>query len=89
MILTKSKAKIGPRDHGRKMSLKAFEFAQVENGWLCELARGYLVMTEVTYYYHGMQIMAIHAILGSKEMQIADSRIGERPPRRFVGIHSK
>ncbi|MFL5242055.1 MAG: Uma2 family endonuclease [Gemmataceae bacterium] len=85
MVLTKSKAKIGPRDHGRKMPLKAFEFAEVENGWLCELARGYLVVTEVANYYHGMQIMAInrllwlydaahpgavHAILGSMECKL-------------------
>ena len=32
MILTKSKTKIGPYDHGRKMSLKAFEFAETEEG---------------------------------------------------------
>ena len=30
-----------------KMSLKGFEFAQVEEGYLCELARGYLVVSEV------------------------------------------
>src|ERR1700733_5727752 len=29
------KTKIGRRHHGRKMSLKAFEFAQVEEGYLC------------------------------------------------------
>jgi Uma2 family endonuclease len=63
MILAKTKAKIGPRHHGRKMSLKAFEFAQVEDGWLCELARGYLVVSEVANYYHGMQIIAINRLL--------------------------
>ena len=63
MILTKTKAKIGPQHHGRKMSLKAFEFATVEEGWLCELARGYVVVSEVANYYHGMQIVAIHALL--------------------------
>ena len=60
MILTKSKTKIGIRDHGRKMSLKAFEFAKVEDGLLCELAKGYLVVSEVANYFHGMQIIAIH-----------------------------
>src|ERR1051325_8867712 len=34
MILTKAKTKIGRRDHGRKMSLKAFEFVETEEGWL-------------------------------------------------------
>ena len=47
MILTKSKAKIGPQDHGRTMSLKAFEFVQVKEGYLYELARGYIVVSEV------------------------------------------
>jgi Uma2 family endonuclease len=83
MILTKTK--IGPHHHGRKMSLKAFEFAQVEDGWLSELARGYVVVSEVANYYHGMQIIAInrqlwafdaanpgriHAILGSMECKL-------------------
>ena len=85
MILTKTKTKIGPRQHGRKMSVKGFEFAQVEDGYLCELARGYLVVSEVANYYHGMQIIAInrllwaydathpdtiHAILGSLECKL-------------------
>jgi Uma2 family endonuclease len=67
------------------MSLKAFEFAAIEDGWLCELARGYLVVSEVANYYHGMQIIAInrplwaydaahpgtiHAILGSLECKL-------------------
>src|SRR5258707_13186504 len=60
MILTKIKTKLGPQHHGRKMSLKAFEFAKVEEGWLCELARGYVVVSEVANYYHGMQILAIN-----------------------------
>jgi len=85
MILTKAKAIIGPGHHGHKMSLKAFEFAKVEEGWLCELARGYLVVSEVANDFHGMQIIAInralrlydvmhpgtiHAILGSLECKL-------------------
>jgi len=85
MIVAKPKAKIGPYDHGRKMSLKAFEFAKVEEGWLAELARGYLVVSEVANYYHGMQILtiteplhiyraihpeSIHAIFGSMECKV-------------------
>ena len=65
MILTKAKTKIGPQHHGRKMSLKAFEFAQVEEGYLYELARGYIVVSEVANYYHGMQIVAINRLLWS------------------------
>lgn len=85
MILAKPRTKIGPYDHGRKMSLKAFEFVQVEDGWLAELARGYLVVSEVANWVHGMQILAIkrplhiydamhagtiHAILGSMECKL-------------------
>ena len=47
MILAKPKLKIGPYDHGRKMTLKAFEFAPVEDGYLYELQRGYVVVSEV------------------------------------------
>lgn len=83
MILTKKM--IGPRHHGRKMSLKAFEFAKVEDGYVAELARGYLAVSEVANYAHGMQIVAlnrvifaydalnpgvIHAILGSQECKL-------------------
>jgi len=85
MILAKAEPMIGQQHHGRKMSLKAFEFAKVEEGWLCELARGYLVVSEVANYFHGLQILAInralhlydvthpgaiHAILGSLECKL-------------------
>lgn len=65
MILSTSQAKttLGPYHHGRKMSLKAFEFAPVEEGYLAELARGYIVVSEVANYYHGMQIIAIKNVL--------------------------
>jgi hypothetical protein len=95
MIFTKTK-RIGPQQHGRKMSLKAFEFAKVEDGWLCELARGYVVVSEVANYRHGMQIMAInrplrsydathpgaiHAILGSLECKLLIPKLrSERHP---------
>jgi Uma2 family endonuclease len=50
MILTKTK--IGPQHHGRKMSLRAFDFAPIEDGWLYELARGYVVVSEVPGLAH-------------------------------------
>jgi Uma2 family endonuclease len=58
MIATK-KTKIGPRHQGRKMSLKQFEFAQVEEGRRYELARGYVVVSEVPNYLHAMQVAAL------------------------------
>jgi len=59
MIKLKTKAKVGPQHQGRKMSLRAFEFANMEDGHLYELARGYIVVSEVAGYYHGMQIEVI------------------------------
>lgn len=85
MILKKPKSKLGPYDHGRKMSMKAFEFAKVDDNCLIELARGYLVVSEVANWNHGSQIIAItdvlheykalnrgkiYAILGSQECKL-------------------
>jgi hypothetical protein len=64
MIVANTKTKLGPNDHGRKMSLKAFEFAEVEESYHVELARGYLVVSEVANYFHFMQVMAIKRVLG-------------------------
>lgn len=83
MILAKKM--IGPRHHGRKMSLKAFEFAKVDERYVAELSRGYLVVSEVANVGHGLQIACIrnhlgyfdvgnpgvaHAILGSQECKL-------------------
>ncbi|HEY3787633.1 MAG TPA: hypothetical protein VGL71_02205, partial [Urbifossiella sp.] len=67
MILTEPK--IGPRQHGRKMSLKAFEFAEVEEGFVAELARGYLVVSEIANLPHGLQIAFIRDHLGFYRLQ--------------------
>jgi Uma2 family endonuclease len=61
MILTKTK--IGPRHHGRKMSLKAFEFASTEEGRLYELARGYIVVSEVAGFPHMRRVGALRRFL--------------------------
>src|SRR5437667_14073 len=64
MILAKRKTKIGRQDHGRKMSLKAFEFAPVEDGYVYELARGYIVVSEVANLPHARQVALIRSHLG-------------------------
>jgi hypothetical protein len=63
MIVAKPNTTIGPRHHGRKMSPRAFEFAKVEDGWLAELARGYLVVSEVPSYDYAMQVATINRAL--------------------------
>ena len=67
MILTKTT--VGPRHHGRKMSLKAFEFAEVEEGYLYELARGYLVVSEVPNYPHASMTALIRDFLGRYRLE--------------------
>lgn len=63
-----AKTKLGPRHHGRRMSLKKFEFAQVEEGYRYELARGYVIVSEVPNYFHGMQVDSVHFAL--REYQV-------------------
>jgi hypothetical protein len=40
MTTIKTALKIGPHDHGRRMSLQEFEPVQVQEGYLYELSRG-------------------------------------------------
>src|SRR5262245_37887981 len=83
--MLKTKLKIGPHDHGRQMSLKLFEPAAVEEGYLYELSRGYIVVSEVPNYSHAMRLTAvrnqivvhqashpqqIHAILGTMDCKL-------------------
>jgi hypothetical protein len=65
MIVAKTKTKIGPRHHGRRMSLRDFEFAEIEEGYVAELARGYVVVSEVPNLFHALQIDAIMDVLRS------------------------
>jgi Uma2 family endonuclease len=73
MIPAKTRTKIGPRHHGRKMSLKAFEFAQVEDGHLYELARGYIVVSEVANFPHARRTAFIRTRLGHYHVENPDS----------------
>ncbi|HWY86651.1 MAG TPA: Uma2 family endonuclease [Gemmataceae bacterium] len=73
MILTKTKPKIGPQLHGRKMSLKAFEFAQVEDGYLYELARGYIVVSEVPNFPHARRTALIRKHLDHYHVEHPDA----------------
>src|SRR6266567_3794563 len=59
-----TKPQLGPADQGRKMSLKRFEFAQVQEGCLVELARGIIIVGEVPNLYHAYQIAFMRDCLG-------------------------
>jgi len=45
---------LGPADHGRRMTLDEFTDADWTEGWLYELARGVVVVTQVPGPDHGM-----------------------------------
>src|SRR5436189_6024300 len=59
----KSRTKIGPNDHGRKLSLKAFEFVRTEDGYHYELSRGVITVSEVVNYYHACIVAFIRDAL--------------------------
>ena len=45
--------RIGPSDHGQRLTLDEFIEADFEEGWLYELARGVIDVTEVPGPHHG------------------------------------
>jgi Uma2 family endonuclease len=50
--------KLGPEDHGRRMSLKEFEPAEVQEGYQYELGRGVVVVSDVPKIVHLRQVSA-------------------------------
>jgi Uma2 family endonuclease len=72
LTITKRKTKIGPDDHGRKMSLKDFEFVETEEGYLYELSRGYIAVSQVAKLYHALIIAVIRNHLGAYQMAHPD-----------------
>ncbi len=51
--------RIGPADRGRQMTLDQFHMAEWAEGWLYELARGVLVVTEVPLPPHGRRVLKV------------------------------
>src|SRR5579884_4293523 len=60
--------KIGPRDHGRLMSLAEFEHAQVQEGYLYELGRGVIIVSDVPNRKHMETVIATRRQLMSYEL---------------------
>ena len=60
MATATSKVTIGPADHGRTMSFDKFIRADFQDGWLYELARGVIDVTEVPAPSpHGLIVMRV------------------------------
>jgi Uma2 family endonuclease len=57
--MSKVVTKIGPSDDGRRMTLDEFEPAEGQEGYLYELGRGVIVVTDVPKRRHMVQVFAI------------------------------
>src|SRR5438477_3578489 len=57
--MLKAAIKVGPADHGRKMSLADFDHAEVQEGYLYELGRGVIVVSDVPKKRHLYQVNEI------------------------------
>lgn len=57
--MPKTLIRIGPRDHGRHMSLEDFDQAEGIEGHLYELSRGIVTVTDVPNRWHALMIAAL------------------------------
>src|SRR5215831_987701 len=64
----KTAIKVGPQDHGRRMSLADFDHAEVQEGYLYELGRGVIVVSDVPGPRHLAQIIAIRRQLSAHDL---------------------
>ena len=61
-MATVNAIRIGPADHGRRMTLEEFLEAEEEEGYRYELARGVLEVTEVPNDPHGLIVWKLISI---------------------------
>jgi Uma2 family endonuclease len=66
--MLKAAIKIGPADHGRRMSLAEFEHAEVQEGYLYELGREIIVVSDVPKKRHLLQVLEIRKILTAYQL---------------------
>jgi Uma2 family endonuclease len=75
----KPAVRVGPQDHGRRMSWRDFEFAQVQEGYLYELGRGRIVVSDVPKPRHFVQVKSIRGQFSKYELDY---------PARIFGVAS-
>jgi len=68
----KTVIKIGPADHGRRMSLKDFDHAEVKEGRLYELGRGVIVVWDIPHPRHLSQLDTIRQQLYAYDLTNPD-----------------
>src|SRR5260370_14578638 len=54
------KTVVGPEDDGRRMSLSDFDKAEAKEGYLYELSRGVITVSDVPDFPHQFQLDAAH-----------------------------
>src|SRR5262245_11353408 len=75
--MRKTIVKIGPADHGRRMSLEEFNEAEGQEGYLYELSRGIVTVVDVPKRVHVLQLLAIRRQLSTYDVL---------HPGRIVGV---
>lgn len=63
--MPKTAIKVGPADHGRRMSLDDFNRAEGQEGYLYELSRGVVTVVDVPNPRHLAQVLAVRRQLTS------------------------
>jgi len=63
----RKKARIGPDDDGRRMSLADFEHVDVQEGYLYELGRGVIQVSNVPALKHGLQVRELRHQISAYE----------------------
>jgi Uma2 family endonuclease len=66
--MPKTAIKICPADHGRRMSLDEFDEAEVQEGYLYELSRGVITVSDVPKQRHSAQVNALRRILNAYDL---------------------
>jgi Uma2 family endonuclease len=83
--------RVGPADHGRRMTLDEFVDADFEEGWLYELARGVIVVTEVPGLNHGRIVGRVTRLFITYEIHhpdVINYRAGGECRLRLPGMQS-
>ena len=66
--MSKIAVKVGPKDHGRRMSLDEFDHAEGQEGYCYELSRGIITVTDVPHPKHLIQVSGIRRQLAAYDL---------------------